>query len=178
MAGIAPAASPFVSVKSMNRDIVCGCLTLVLAVAYYLVAAAIPESMLADSVGPQGLPKAYGIALAILSLLLIVSGVLARGKSRLAAKGISQTQTMVSDRMAAFRAAGMLLIGAAYVVILPWAGYIVSVILLIVAAAWYQERNYMRWLIPTAVAGAVCFWLIFVQLLEIAEPAGLWPSLI
>ena len=60
----------------MNRDIVCGCGTFVFAVAYYLTAAAIPESMLADAVGPQGLPEAYGIALAILSLLLVGSGYL------------------------------------------------------------------------------------------------------
>jgi putative tricarboxylic transport membrane protein len=162
----------------MNRDIVCGCITLAIAVVYYLIAAAIPESMLADTVGPQGLPKAYGIALTILSLLLIASGFLAARQVRMAPTGVPYSQASKGDRDAALRAIGMLAIGVGYVVILPWAGYVVSIVLLIIAAAWYQERAYMRWLIPTAIGGAICFWLIFDQLLEIQEPVGFWPSLI
>jgi putative tricarboxylic transport membrane protein len=165
----------------MNRDIVCGCLTLVLAIAYYLMAAAIPKSMLADAVGPQGLPEAYGIVLGLLSLLLIASGVMAGRKegavSTAAGHADAGHQSAKQEWNAALRAAGMLLIGAAYVAILPWAGYIVSIALLIIATGWYQERKYMRWLVPVAIGGAFCFWLIFVQLLEIAEPTGLWPSL-
>jgi hypothetical protein len=33
-------------------------------------------------------------------------------------------------------------------------------------------------MLPIAVLGAVAFWLIFVEILEIPQPAGLWPSLI
>ena len=160
----------------MNRDIVCGCGTLVFAVAYYVTAAAIPQSMLADAVGPQGLPEAYGIALAILSLLLVASGVMA--KRRESAGASAAPRRGASDWMAAKRALGTLALGAGYVAILPWAGYIVSLALLIIAVAWYQERAFMRWLVPTAILGALGFWILFVKVLEIAEPAGLWPSLI
>jgi putative tricarboxylic transport membrane protein len=96
----------------------------------------------------------------------------------MAPTGVPYSQASKGDRDAALRAIGMLAIGVGYVVILPWAGYVVSVVLLIIAAAWYQERAYMRWLIPTAIGGAICFWLIFDQLLEIQEPVGFWPSLI
>ncbi len=63
----------------MKRDLVCGILMLVFAIAYYIVAAAIPHSTLADSVGPDGLPTSYAIALGILSLLLIANTLLGRG---------------------------------------------------------------------------------------------------
>lgn len=160
----------------MNRDIVCGSGTFVFAVAYYLTAAAIPHSMLADAVGPQGLPEAYGIALAILSLLLVGSGLMAKRRENAGASAAPRSTSGASDWMAAKRAFGTLAIGVAYVAILPWAGYIVSLALLIIAVAWYQERAFMRWLVPTAILGALGFWILFVKVLEIAEPAGLWPS--
>jgi len=56
----------------MGRDLAFGGATLALSVAYYWMAAAIPESQLADAIGPQGLPKTYAILLAALSLVLIV----------------------------------------------------------------------------------------------------------
>ena len=42
-----------------------------LAVGYYLLALQIPESQLADAVGPQGLPRTYAFVLGGLSLILI-----------------------------------------------------------------------------------------------------------
>jgi putative tricarboxylic transport membrane protein len=71
----------------------------------------------------------------------------------------------------------MLAIGVAYLVLLPIIGYAVSLALLIIATAWYQEGSRRSWLFPTAIIGAGLFWLIFVQLLKIDQPAGLWPSL-
>ncbi len=44
---------------------------LALAIGYYLLAAQIPESQLADAVGPQGLPRIYAYVLGGLSLVLI-----------------------------------------------------------------------------------------------------------
>ena len=41
---------------------------LALAAGYFLLAAAIPESQLADAVGPQGLPRIYAFLLGALSL--------------------------------------------------------------------------------------------------------------
>jgi putative tricarboxylic transport membrane protein len=161
----------------MKRDLVCGVLMLILAIAYYIVATAIPRSTLADSVGPQGLPTSYAIALGILSLLLIGTTLIGRGGGVHAVLGAAR-DTAASDRYAALRAAGMLAIGAAYVAVLPWLGYIVSLALLICAAAWYLERRYTRWMLPIAAIGAFGFWLVFVEILQIPQPAGLWPSLV
>jgi hypothetical protein len=161
----------------MKRDLVCGILMLVLAIAYYIIASTIPRSTLADSVGPQGLPTSYAIALGVLSLLLIGTTLLGSGGGVQAVLGAAKDASK-SDRYAALRAAGMLLIGAAYIAVLPWLGYIVSLALLIFAAAWYLERRRTRWMLPIAAIGAFGFWLVFVEILQIPQPAGLWPSLI
>ncbi|MBB3458378.1 hypothetical protein FHT86_006704 [Rhizobium sp. BK313] len=161
----------------MKRDLVCGILMLALAIAYYSVAAAIPHSMLADSVGPQGLPISYAIVLGILSLLLIANTLLGRGGGIQAIVSASKSAGR-SDRYAALRACGMVLMGAAYVAVLPWLGYILSLALLIFFVAWYLERRLTRWMLPIAAAGGVVFWVIFVEILQVPQPAGLWPSLI
>ena len=54
-----------------NRDLLFGIATLVVAAVYYRLAVAIPQSDLADPVGPQGLPRVYALLLAALSLILI-----------------------------------------------------------------------------------------------------------
>jgi hypothetical protein len=58
----------------VNRDGALGIIGLVLAGAYYLVAADVPESLLADAVGPAGLPTIYAYVLAGLSLVLVGRG--------------------------------------------------------------------------------------------------------
>jgi hypothetical protein len=124
------------------------------------------------------MPKSYGIALGILSALLIIQALFARRRAALAAAPIGATanETPRAEVQAALRAAGMLAIGIVYVFALPYLGYIVSLALLIAATAWYQERAFGRWLWVIAIVGAVVFWIIFVQVLQIDEPAGIWPS--
>jgi cell division protein FtsW (lipid II flippase) len=161
----------------MSRDFVAGCGLLIFAVVYYLAAAAIPTSQLSDTVGPGGMPKSYGIALGILSVLLIGQSLLAQRRARTARAKTAAEEDSRQDRYRALRALGMLAIGIAYLVLLPILGYVISLALLIFAAAWYQEGARRRWLIPTAIVGAGIFWLIFVQVLQIDQPAGFWPSL-
>src|SRR4051812_28738064 len=57
--------------REMNRDLVFGIATLAMALVYYALTSTIPQSQLADPVGPQGLPKTYAVILATLSVLLI-----------------------------------------------------------------------------------------------------------
>jgi putative tricarboxylic transport membrane protein len=161
----------------MTRDLVSGCVLLVFSIVYYLAASAIPVSMLADSVGAQGLPKSYGIALGILSALLIVQALFARRRAAAVVDAGNEVARRQRDKQGALRAAGMLAIGIGYVLLLPWLGYIVCLALLIATTVWYQERHYRHKVWPLAIGGAVIFWLIFVQLLQIAEPSGFWPSL-
>jgi putative tricarboxylic transport membrane protein len=161
---------------SMNKDLVCGVAALAVAVGYYALADAIPRSLLSDDVGAAGLPKVYAIALGALSLILIARAMLAR---RTASPGPAHSDpvTRAAQRTAFLRAGGMLAIGVVYVVLVPYLGYIPSIALLIAATTYYQGGRLTRQAGVVAVGGALFFWLMFVWLLHIPQPPGMWPEL-
>ena len=149
----------------MNRDLVFGSATLAVAVIYYALTSTIPPSGLADPVGPQGLPKMYAIVLAVLSIILI-------------ARSLKQPASDESPNPANLRVVGMLLIGIAYILVIPYLGYLLSIALLIATTTYFQGGSLNRRTILVAISGAVLFWTLFIWLLRIQYPAGLWPSLI
>ena len=154
-----------------NNDLVVGSAALALAVGYYLLAASIPASLLADAIGPQGLPKIYAVLLAGLSIILIFRSIASGHRVR------RKPVPIVSPR-ALGRVAGLLAIGAAYVFVVPWLGYMLSLAGLIMATTYYQGGALNRQVALVAMSGAIVFWLLFVVLLGIPQPAGLWPSLL
>ena len=157
----------------MPRDLVFGCGMLALSGAYYLLATTIPYSLLDDAIGPQGLPKAYALLLAALSILQIIRA-LARRPSVAAVPAAPRSGQL----RALWRAIGMLMIGVAYLVVVPWLGYVASIAGLIFVTILYQNSSGRRRAAAVAVSGALFFWLLFVQLLGIAQPAGFWTSLL
>jgi putative tricarboxylic transport membrane protein len=158
-----------------NRDLLFGIATLVVAAVYYGLAVTIPQSDLADPVGPQGLPRVYALLLATLSLILIARS-LRRSASR---RESSNPESRIPSPGAGIpRVIGMLLIGIAYIIVLPWLGYLVSVAALITATIYFQGGVINGRSILVAFSGAVCLWLLFIWLLRIQYPAGLWPSVI
>jgi len=148
----------------VSRDGALGIAGLVLAGAYYLMAADVPESQLADAVGPQGLPKIYAAVLAGLSLILV-----ARSFRR---------ERDTDKAPPVLRPLALLAFGALYIAIVPFAGYIVSIALLIGATTWFQGGVFNRHIALVSIGGAVVFWLLFVRLLGVPHPPGLWPSLL
>lgn len=151
----------------MNKDRAFGIVMLALSAGYYTLATRIPHAQLADAVGPQGLPTVYAVLLAGLSLALI-----ARSRR---VPGLRFTPAGGGDSR---RVAGLLLIGVLYIVIVPWLGYILSLTGLMVATYSYQGGVLGRRAAFVTVSGALFFWVLFVWLLRISQPAGLWPSLI
>lgn len=157
--------------------------TLVIGVAYYFLATAVPVSQLADAIGPQGLPKVYGLMLVALSLILIVTGVRDSGFGIRAPRGSeSQAPTESESRGSRpnpgsrfFRAAGMLAIGIAYILLVPWLGYLLAIPMLILATTYYQGGAIGRYAAIVALCGGVFFWLLFVVLMGIAHPPGFFP---
>jgi hypothetical protein len=145
----------------VNRDLAFGASGAAIALGYGGWAAAIPESALADAVGPAGLPIAYAAVLLLLSIILIVRAL----------------RLPPHEPPAAFhtgRVGGMLAFGVAYVVLAPWLGYVVTLAGLILATTWYQSGGVTRTAVLVAVAGAIVFWLVFVALLGIPQPPGIW----
>ena len=151
--------------------------TLVVAVIYYGLAVTIPQSDLADPIGPQGLPRIYAVVLAALSLILIARS-LRRSVSTPEPTNVESRIANPESRSRAAKVIGMLLIGVAYIVVLPWLGYLVSVAALIIATIYFQGGSINGRSILVALSGAAVFWLLFIWLLRIQYPAGLWPSVI
>jgi putative tricarboxylic transport membrane protein len=165
----------------MTRDVVLGAILLAVAGAYYMTASAIPDSQLADAVGPRGLPDAYAVLLAALSLLLIARSVRARRRPAVAVAG----ERVDAPARTIRQVAALLAIGIVYIAVVPFAGYLVSIAGLIVATAFYyggrtdsrEHKPATRQVLLVGFAGAALLWLVFVILLGIPQPAGIWSSL-
>ncbi|MCJ8142888.1 tripartite tricarboxylate transporter TctB family protein [Ancylobacter sp. A5.8] len=159
----------------MNKDSLSGLVLLALAGGYYWATGFIADSTLEDEVGAVGLPHALTLALVLLGLILLVRGLLAaRAAAAHAATGPGAARVEDEERDARVpRALGFLAIGAAYVVLLPYLGYLVSVALLIGAVSLFEGAP-RRWTVPlTAIGGALLYWAVFVKLLGVNQPAGL-----
>jgi len=159
----------------MDRDFAFASAMLALAIPYYLIADAIPVSMLSDAVGPGGLPKTYAIILAGLSLILMAQSLLRQ--RRAAARALWQANAVQLERAQLYRAGGMLAIGIVYIIIVSYLGYVLTIAALIAATTYYQGGKLTRQAGMVAVGGAIFFWFLFVLILRIPQPPGLWPEL-
>lgn len=159
----------------MDRDFAFASSMLAIAIPYYLIADGIPISLLSDAVGPGGLPKIYAVILAGLSLLLMVQSLVRQ--RRAAARALWEANAVRIERRQLYRAGGMLAIGLLYVLVVPYLGYIPTIAALIAATTYYQGGSLTRQVGIVAVIGAIFFWILFVLILRIPQPAGLWPQL-
>lgn len=154
-----------------RSDLTLGILALIGSAGYLYETTRIPESLLEDSVGARGVPLAFGWTMAAVGAILCLRG-LVRGRTDAAPTSTGR------DFAAALRphaqALGLLAILVAYVVVVPYAGYIPSTALLIGTAAWFSGAERSRYLVIAAIAGAVALWLMFDPLLGISLPAGSW----
>jgi putative tricarboxylic transport membrane protein len=158
----------------MEKDVLFGSATLAVSAAYYWTATAIPTSQLADAIGPQALPKAYAILLAVFSLILIGRSL----RRRAAAPTGSAAASDRTERAPLWRVAGMLAIGIVYILVAPWLGYVLSIAGLLLATTYYQGGAVNRQVAVVAASGAIFFWFLFVVLMRIPQPPGWWPSLL
>ena len=150
----------------MNAELVFGVAALAVAAIYYGAARAIPSSMLDDVVGSRGVPMVYVAVLAGLALMQIVRGLLARRSSEQAARGTVPN----------VKALGTLALGVGYGAVLPWVGYAGSIALLLAATAIHQGAGLNGRVVLVAVSGAAFLWALFVWLLGIPQPPGIWSS--
>lgn len=169
----------------MTRDVWTGLVMLGAAVAYWFGADGIRISALDDLVGASGMPKALAWALGGLAVLLIVRSVLLERRTvRPAEADIAPEAAPVPVDPEAgnvgphFRAAGMIGIGAAYLLLVPVLGYALGIVGLLLAVALYNGGGLSLKTALVAVLGGVFFYLLFVRFLGIPLPAGVWPGLI
>jgi hypothetical protein len=158
----------------VTRDTGVGLGLLLLAGLYWLGADRIRVSRLEGIVGAQAVPKSLAVGLAILAALLIAQD-LWRAR-RAAAAAVGGTNGEAGGAEAHQRATGMLLIGTGYLVVVSTIGYVPAVALLVLATARFMGRAWSAELILLAVGGALLYDLLFVRLLGIPLPPGIWPG--
>lgn len=153
-------------------DRISGGLGMLLAASYIATAQSIEDSLLADAVGASGVPTGVGVVLLIASLFLFLKSF--KSKASLLNETEEEPSEGGSQHPHAM-ALGLLLILAAYVFLLPILGYVLSVGLLVGAAAWFAgARRYTSLALCAVLAGPV-LWFVFDWTLEIRLPVGLWP---
>jgi hypothetical protein len=72
----------------------------------------------------------------------------------------------------------MLVIGILYLAVVPSLGYVVSLAGLLAATTYYQGGRLNTRVAVVALSGAVFFWILFVFVLGIPHPPGIWGSFV
>jgi cell division protein FtsW (lipid II flippase) len=136
-------------------------------------------------VNAAAMPKALAWGLGALALLLILRALTVEVMAAQAARAMAgSTKRETASEEAAFslrdhlKALGLAGFALAYVLLLPYLGYAVSVALVVGCVSLYIGAP-RDWKIPAvAVGAAAVFYLIFVVVLGIPQPPGFWPSLL
>ena len=158
--------------NAQQTDRLTGLLGVIFSSMYVYQASQIEDSLLADAVGASGVPTGVGVVLLIASLFLFVKSF--KSKASMLNEAEEEPIEGGSQHPHAM-ALGLLLILAAYVFLLPILGYVLSVGLLVGAAAWFAgARRYTSLVLCAVLAGPV-LWFVFDWTLEIRLPVGLWP---
>jgi putative tricarboxylic transport membrane protein len=154
----------------ITRDLVGGIGAIAIGAVYYAYASQMRVSALDDTVGPAGLPKVYAILMVVFGVI-IAAGALLRSL-RMRAAGLPVKPEWAGQGRKATQAGGILLIGIAYILLVPSIGYAPGIALLVLATALYQGAARDWRLVAIAVAGAAVLWVIFVVLLGVSMPHG------
>lgn len=161
------------------KNIFCGILTLLLGVLYLVEAHEIPVSALSDNVGASGFPVLIASGLIVLSIFLIMQAALRLVARRGAPAAEPEDLGVWSEpRTTMLKAAGLAAIGVTFLLLMPLIGYAVSLAFLLAAVAIYQGKLFGLEVAAVAVGGAVAFWLLFVLILDIPLPAGVFETLL
>ena len=166
----------------MKATLVSSGVLLVLAVAYWLGADALPKSRLGGQVGADGLPKLLAISLAVLSVALAAQ-TLAYMRKEQRARAVkpppaAEDEAKGDGWKGHARALGLVAIGAAYLAVLPYLGYAVSAALLLLVVSVYSGLRLSWRALIFAVVGGIVFYFLFVRFLQVPLPAGMWPGLL
>lgn len=163
--------------RAALKDFAGGVAVLVIAGLYYWAIGDIAESSLSDEVGASGLPRILAFVLAGFGLILTARAIMAGAFSPApepAARAPAAPTDDDDETSTLPRALGFLAFGAAYVVLVPIIGYLPAIALLIGAVALYEgaPRNWKTLVI--ALGGALLYWGIFVKILGVHQPSGLF----
>lgn len=156
--------------STRQADRVTGVLGMLVSASYVAYARQIEDGLLADEVGAAGVPTAVGL------LMMLAAAALLLKSSRRSASPASQGAAATTDWTAHKLALSLLAVLVGYVLVLPVAGYGVSVALLIAAVSALVGARDRKVILACSVLGALGLYALFTLLLKIRMPAGLWPT--
>ncbi|WP_119303919.1 tripartite tricarboxylate transporter TctB family protein [Dongia deserti] len=162
---------------AFRRDLIGAGICLALAGAYWIGAIHIHKSsLIGKGVGADALPRGLAVALAALSAILILQTVLQRWKRPLPEDAPATREQLAEARHKHLRAAGMFLIGLAFLLVVGYVGYIPAVFAMICVTAVYSGRP-MSWRIAgIAALLTAALYVLFDMVLKIPMPDGIWPQ--
>ena len=155
------------------RDRWLAVLMLAFAASYVSMARSIEDSLLADAVGAGGVPQGVGLMIGLAALLLFAKSWV--GQAGAPAQAAQTEEPGGLDKSGIARTVGLVLLLSGYAAVLPWLGYVVSVVLLLLASGWLAGAPLRLPLVGTALVGGPGLWLLFDGLLQVSMPVGrLW----
>jgi putative tricarboxylic transport membrane protein len=171
----------------MQRGLVTGVAALVIGIGYLAMGFQLRASALADAVGPAGLPKVLGFVMVTLGLIQCLQAVLA---GRMPSPNVPVTATTngadeiepVDEGSVGWaglaRAGGLLAIAVGYLLVIKVIGYPLAVATLLIAVSIYGGAKVTWRVFAIGIAGAVVYWVLFVEILGIPLPTGILASIL
>jgi hypothetical protein len=164
------------STSDRQSNLITGSVGLTFSLAYIRFANGIEDSLLADAVGASGVPVAIGALMALASALLLIKAVMQKPRPQLSEGQADAPDTDVPQNPHRL-ALGLLLILAAYLVLLPWLGYVVAIGLLSAAVACFAGGRESKVLLGFVLLTGPLLWFLFDFALKVKMPVGIWPTL-
>ena len=154
-----------------SRDFVGGLAAVMIAAIYLVFAYELRTSALDDSVGPGGMPRAYGWMMLVLGLMISAGAILKQMRS---GSTLDLKIEWKGQGRRILWAAGLLAIGVCYILGVGVLGYPVAIALLLIAVALYQGAKPGLHIAAIGIGGAAFLWAAFVIVLGVSMPKGLF----
>ena len=157
----------------MKSNLSLGAIIFLIGAAYIQQAGKIPRSSLDGAVSSSGFPLLIGWLLVAGAGLLVIQTILTVFLFR-PAKAVEEPKGVwESPGHSLLMAGGLVVLITLYLLLLPIAGYALSVFLLIIAATRYQGVLIDFSVVAVALVGSVILYCLFVLLLGLPLPAGI-----
>lgn len=163
------------SISEQHSNLITGTVGLCFSLAYIRFASGIEDSLLADEVGASGVPVSIGWLMALASVLLLAKTFKQKQVSPLLAKPNEDADADAPHNPHRL-AAGLLLILAAYLFLLPWLGYVMAIGLLSAAVAWFAGGRESKVLLGFVLLTGPLLWFLFDYALKVKMPTGIWAT--
>lgn len=150
------------TLSNTNVNVISGLVSLILGALFYILTYGFPD-IETDILGPGFLPKLYSILLVIFGLILIINAIVKRKR---------EANEVKSTNYSYLYGLASMLIVFVYILVLPYIGFYISTILVMLALLYFLKiRNYII-LFSVSLGTVIFLFTIFEKLLKVPIPSG------